>query len=93
MSKHTLGPWYYLNKVDMREGDDWEIFFNSNISGINYLIAEKISTQANARLIAAAPDLLEALKDMVRYLDNNGKETDVSELARYAIRKAEGGDA
>ncbi len=44
----------------------------------------------NQRLCSAAPELLEALKDMIRYLDNNGREADVSENAREVIAKAEG---
>ena len=88
MSKHTAGPWLREGRFVYALRDT---FFDCCVQGPpNTPIEEK---EANARLIAAAPDLLEALKDMVRYLDNNGKETDVSELARYAIRKAEGGDA
>lgn len=45
------------------------------------------STEANARLIAAAPELLEALKGVVRVAD---RATDEFDAARAAIAKAEG---
>lgn len=44
---------------------------------------------ANARLIAAAPELLEALKAM---LDNGADYTATRDAARAAIAKATGGD-
>ena len=47
-------------------------------------------SEYDACLITAAPDLFEALEDMIRYLDHNDKETDVSEAARQAVAKAKG---
>lgn len=53
--------------------------------------------EANARLIAAAPELLEALKALVEFADAVGKLTKYSpnprdiDAARAAIRKAEEG--
>lgn len=44
-------------------------------------------TEANAHLIAAAPDLLEALKGVMAIAD---RKTDEFDLARAAIAKAEG---
>jgi len=58
--------------------------------GFKHQVKQIEQAQANARLIASAPDLLEALQDMIKYLDNNGKETDVSEYARQAVAKAKG---
>jgi len=46
--------------------------------------------KANARLIAAAPELLEALKDLVRYLKYIENDSTGLELAEFAIAKAEG---
>jgi hypothetical protein len=51
---------------------------------------EAEETRANARLIAAAPDLLEALKDALCALDCCGKDYDAASVARAAITKATG---
>lgn len=83
MSKHTPGPW--------RVGESCRV---ADIkAGYNALIARvEIESagdrgDANARLIAAAPDLLEALKHALEDGD------DWRGLAESAIRKAEGGEA
>jgi len=52
--------------------------------------------EANARLIAAAPELLEALRVVVRILELAhcvDCKCKVCSIARAAIAKAEGGDA
>jgi len=65
--KHTPGPW----KLDLQETYEWpteeiEIMDNDGDGFIAKVYAHtNIETQkANARLIAAAPDLLEALKEL-----------------------------
>jgi hypothetical protein len=45
---------------------------------------------ANARLIAAAPELLDALKEGLHQLENSTGKHDLSQLFRTAIKKAEG---
>lgn len=68
MSKHTPGPWEVIGHPDddecrvrqtesVRHGDG---FYSERT------ICEQISVMANANLIAAAPDLLEALELIVR---------------------------
>jgi hypothetical protein len=50
---------------------------------------------ANARLIAASPDLLEALCEIEDVLSNMGRDADhdgLAEVARAAIAKATGSD-
>lgn len=67
MSKHTPGPW----KVT----DDGCIYFKDGFIGEAYqfnpgLYGEKqedAPMMANAKLIAAAPEMLEALKDLLQY--------------------------
>ncbi|MDP2322533.1 MAG: hypothetical protein Q8N51_00695 [Gammaproteobacteria bacterium] len=53
-----------------------------------------VMRHANARLIAAAPDLLEALRKLAPILDNDGPLVDayrgVEPIVRAAIAKAEG---
>ncbi|MDD5037422.1 MAG: hypothetical protein PHE55_22070 [Methylococcaceae bacterium] len=47
-------------------------------------------SEANAKLIAAAPDLLYALQDMLRRFDcGNNRDYDCIVAARAAIKKAE----
>ena len=63
--------------------------------------AEKVwgKNEANARLIAAEPDLLEALKMAVSalersdYIQMDGDSFDVVDVSRAAIAKATGGEA
>ena len=58
MSAHTPGPW----KAEYSEGDEWEVLAGANLP-IAYISGwAGYSTEVNARLIAAAPDLLAALK-------------------------------
>ena len=64
MSEHTPGPWEYLGHTWVQTADDKK----TPIANFNFLAA----TKANARLIAAAPDLLEALV-MVRDADEDCK--------------------
>jgi hypothetical protein len=93
-SKHTPGPW-----VAELQGNDWKVSHEWE-GGLAFVAEQPIrsqrnpeKTEANARLIAAAPDLLEAL----RYVADWGatdpdapRDEDVREIARAAIRKAEG---
>jgi len=97
MNKHTQGPWQVNKKVktvvETVEGGQ----------GIN-LIADcsdpdgnrsRAEDEANAMLIASAPELLEALEDIVKFYSDNIKIMPVafqtfSDLAEQAIKKAKG---
>ncbi|HEY4136462.1 MAG TPA: hypothetical protein VGO34_14755 [Alphaproteobacteria bacterium] len=88
VSKHTPGPWAIEHK------NPFETFVRGapNEEGSRYVVAivhpgHDNATEANARLIAAAPDLLDALKAVVAVAD---RKTDVFDQARAAIAKAEG---
>lgn len=86
MSTHTPGPWriqptsmrgqYLVQGGDIQTGDEFSLQFS----------------EGNARLVAAAPDLLAQLKEGVRlyllagFADSGQWVTD----ARAAIAKAEG---
>jgi len=99
--EHTPGPWELADIGDYSDfdgnsrvvlGDDRRIAVVKVTPG-SALFAE---SDANARLIAAAPDLLAALEAMVRDADRNqrpGGGSDVPDSARAAIAKAKGGAA
>jgi hypothetical protein len=74
MSKHTPGPWrYWACKVDSRANPpmyDYAQFANPN--GHVFRAPLRYMREEDARLIAAAPDLLEALV-MVRDADEDCK--------------------
>jgi hypothetical protein len=99
MNKHTLGPWF---TEEYTYGDDvydfTAVLAPKDVDGEGPVTICEIHNQANARLIAAAPDLLEALCTMAAvaaYL-SAGESVDPAEIdsafakARAAIAKAEG---
>ena len=72
---HTPGPWRLSGKATVRVGDAWiarVLWYNQ---------------ANNARLIAAAPDLLTALKDLLAEVHFESSST---RDARAAIANAEG---
>jgi hypothetical protein len=99
MSKHTPGPWRVGNSF-MESGvfsaDGKTIVALTHGSARYYRRQEQIAEQdANARLIAAAPDLLEALMGLRLYVDPmmGGEEVDNAiRAANAAIAKATGED-
>ena len=54
---------------------------------------EENQTDANARLIAAAPEMLDALKGLLEVVEENYDNRHEVEAALHAIFKAEGRDA
>lgn len=102
MNKHTPGPWKFGSEL-MPEvfGDKFHISqqegapYTENYSDVATTISgELIEVQeANARLIAAAPDLLVALQDILNEFDNqvtNYGDQPCQSNARAAIAKALG---
>lgn len=93
-SKHTPGPWrvycdpcHYDTASDVKS--DCGQFFAS-VGGKSGWQEQ----EANARLIAAAPDLLEALEAIVHTWDGPAYKhfmRDNIDLAKRAIAKAKGG--
>jgi hypothetical protein len=90
-SKHAPGPWHYQEGADaythiIRAGEHRFICqLAQDTSG---------EAEANARLIAAAPYLLEALHACLQVAcdEFHGEPWQAIELARAAIAKATGGD-
>jgi len=99
MSKHTPGPWA-ANKPTQSNGRA-EVYAGPMLvaQAFNWMLDAEGDEQcwADARLIACAPELLEALNKLVDHIDfiptdpyyrNETKE--LMDAARAAIAKAEG---
>lgn len=96
-TKHTPGPW--------EVGYQGLSIYGPDRHGTTLVIARSLDTsrqhcdpqeaQANARLIAAAPELLECCQQAMYWLDNPDEWSDLDEIAFVtsldnAIRKATG---
>jgi hypothetical protein len=101
MSKHTPGPWIF-DDVAVRTPRLENSNTESNLIALVYsrYIGEDGSLQANTRLVAASPDLLEALEACEEYFDNRAdadcdqdgyipnEEMKLLTLVRAALSKA-----
>ena len=90
-SGYTRGPWMAAARPSSVVG--WPVVAPADMgrSVCNVTVGHDQS-EANARLIAAAPDMLEALKDAERFIaciSGNG-ETDYRAKMKAIIAKAEG---
>lgn len=103
--KHTPGPWYYKAGINQMCSDDstiCEVIAKKPVVEIStgtdkkYYIFSPVdtvcSTEANARLIAAAPDLLAALEDILQmhYADSELCADNEWKAVEAAIKKAKG---
>lgn len=106
MSKHTPGPWLYgpfgaiwpASDVEFRDGKWREKCAEPRI--ITTPAQGFPEAEANGRLMAAAPDLLDALRECGDYFDNRAdadcdqdgyipnKEMQLLTVVRDALRKA-----
>ena len=91
---HTPGPWHKRNVTEIWGGPDKHIASTKNRSMDKGLIHHEIA--ANARLIGAAPELLEALKE-IDFIAKMAPADELPELdcvvlahVRAAIAKATG---
>ena len=98
MSKHTKGKW--IIEDDYIVDEEGEIICHVYLRSEDD-IGEQIMTEANAQLIAAAPELLERLKknqefnhNILSYfgwdIENEDKINELIDKNREAIQKAEG---
>lgn len=91
MSKYTPGPWKVLRGPDA---------IRPAVTAVDpetgrVMFVCKLATLADARLIAAAPELLEALKELVNTREQHAGRVEPGSDGRYAraraaIAKAEG---
>lgn len=88
MSKHTPGPWKCEEHVIVDE-DGQQV-----ASVLPFYDEKEAESLADARLIAAAPELLAACKTLADYVANleggNGRDYGIVKVARAAIARAEG---
>lgn len=108
--KHTPGPWYIrTNRHPETDGRPWGWLDAAppggpqrNIPGVTVTWTRGCTSEANARLIAAAPDLLEVVQKYLAWAraedDHEGTTfwdrvdmyREVDALAKAAITKATG---
>lgn len=100
-TKHTPGPWFFDKKGRVWRRNPSDLYENGGSVAGDQPIAfanigwtgegnQSYPIESNARLIAAAPDLLEALKFV---MSAHGEQLDLAfQQAQEAIAKAEGGD-
>ena len=101
MTAHTEGPWklldYSVEKGDFYGGEDGETVMLDGADGQpvlasqdyeNYSSYIKMRSHADAKLIAAAPDLPQALKDLVTAQPASMMRESVTDDALEAIKKA-----
>ncbi len=103
MSKHTPGPWEYVRETEHMGGYPCNVSHKVKVGqelltvgchGYGWGEPEK-EIEANAHLVAAAPELLEACKDALAFveeLDRRGiaQEWSGEGALKAAIEKAEG---
>lgn len=90
MKTHTPGPWT-LNDARSTRVD---LIDTQQGHAVGEIVWVDVRNSADARLIAAAPDMLETLRDIVGMLtDANDMRADALHAARTAIVRATGGQA
>lgn len=90
MTKHTQGPWLVEGRTVYALNDDGYNRFSALVQDAHTPGDE---LEANARLIAAAPDLLEALDGMIEAYDDGAQPEwalPYIRAAHKAIAKARG---
>lgn len=98
MSAHTPGPWaaHFEEAYFVTGPDLGRVAMMMNLKGAHGLAGRRSGAEsaANCRLIAAAPDLLSALRDLEamaeRYRQPGAPIPDAQKKARAAIAKAVG---
>lgn len=97
--KHTTGPWPYEGgdnySIDIVLPNEATISISRYKRNTDGLAMEREEMEANAKLIAAAPELLETLKKadevlktFIEYSDNGWGLTDIHTEIETAIKKA-----
>jgi hypothetical protein len=91
-AQHTPGPWHYEMKT--RYGHtSWDIYPPADLPTGSLIPIARGTNGHNARLIAAAPDLLDALRDLVAVTEQTYDNRHELAAALDAIERATGGAA
>lgn len=96
MSKHTPGPWLIATCDTGKPSPEYAI-----VDAEGYTVAPPIHRLGDARLMAAAPELLRSLRDMVRAYEERLRDPEndlgpsasehvIIDIAKAAIAAAEG---
>lgn len=95
-TKHTPGEWYWTDAYP-KSSDGERTWSLIGAGGYGILSCDGVgnspqglNNEANARLIAAAPELLEALKLVIRTCGFQLGESPTFDVAHAAIQKATG---
>ena len=93
MTEHTPGPWAIRDAPDEIRNAAVEYWIDGDVGGVPIAdIKTNGATQANARLIAAAPELLELARGFKSYLIDDSRSERRRQAcltaARAAIAKA-----
>lgn len=94
--KHTPGPWhlrmdnFFVNKctITISDKEDWRFgsIWIADVKGTHVGPENAEETIANAKLIAAAPELLDACIEALRY--HQGGHSEIGFKLREVIKKA-----
>ena len=90
-AQHTQGPWEVMahenGSFTVFEGGHAKNWADWSIAELNFTVQDA----ANAQLIAAAPDLLEACKAIAALADGQGRKNmlEVAAMARIVIAKVQ----
>lgn len=97
MSEHTSGPWFadeykvWAHKETTYQGGVKQPIYSYKIADVALHHPWRLDEQyANAHLIAAAPELLESCKTIIRAYENADVVPEALNLAYAAVVKAEG---
>lgn len=74
MSKHTPGPWVHRIRLDEGGNIGTKDGYAICDMAYHYSSLDRGELDANARLIAAAPELLEALQAIAKFIPNTSSE-------------------
>lgn len=92
--KHTPGPWHAV-----RQSEDWIAVVHDKSIGCGFIdvwghVNPNYDLEANARLVAAAPELFEVLRYWMPFIDSeqdDERQAPWVEKARAILAKIEGG--